>query len=153
MTEPDIKTPSVEIRECRHEDFDGVFPLLRQLWPECAIDPEKMRDIYRQLLEAATSYVLCALSDGHITGFCDFYVRDSLWQQGKLAYVDELVVDESMRGRGTGAALLEQAAGTARDLGCSRIELDSAFHRTDAHRFYDNQGWEKRAFLFGKDLT
>jgi GNAT superfamily N-acetyltransferase len=153
MMGPDTETPLVEIRECRLEDFDGVFPLLRQLWPESNIDPEKMRDIYLRLLEAATSHVFCALSGGRITGFCDFYVRDSLWQQGKLAYVDELVVDESMRGRGTGAALLEYAAGTARDLGCSRIELDSAFHRTDAHGFYDNQGWQRRAFLFGKDLT
>ena len=36
--------------------------------------------------------------------------------------------------------------------GCASIELDSAFHREDAHRFYESQGFENRAFLFSKSL-
>jgi hypothetical protein len=33
-----------------------------------------------------------------------------------------------------------------------RLELDSAFHRTNAHAFYDKLGFEKRAYLFTKEI-
>jgi glucosamine-phosphate N-acetyltransferase len=33
-----------------------------------------------------------------------------------------------------------------------RVELDSAFHRKQAHRFYEQLGFENRAYLFSKAL-
>jgi len=32
------------------------------------------------------------------------------------------------------------------------VELDSAFHRIESHRFYENLGFQKRAFTFSKEL-
>jgi GNAT superfamily N-acetyltransferase len=147
------QVPDVLIRDCEPEDFEEVLPLLCQLWPDLELDPAVSREVFCRLLEAEECFVMCAVAGGRIVGFCDFNVRHSLWQQGRLAYVDELVVEESFRGRGIGAALLERAALMARDLGCARIELDSAFHRAEAHGFYDNQGWERRALLFSRNLA
>jgi GNAT superfamily N-acetyltransferase len=79
-------------------------------------------------------------------------VRKSLWGQGFLGYVDELVVDESRRGEGIGGMLLERALELAKKGGCRRVELDSAFHRADAHRFYENHGFEGICQLFGRDI-
>lgn len=35
---------------------------------------------------------------------------------------------------------------------CQAIELDSAFFRESAHRFYNNMGFEKRGYVFSKLL-
>ncbi len=40
----------------------------------------------------------------------------------------------------------------AGDSKCKRIELDSAFHRKGAHRFYESLGYGNRAYLFSKQL-
>jgi hypothetical protein len=32
------------------------------------------------------------------------------------------------------------------------VELDSAFHRSQAHKFYQQEGFENRAYLFSKPL-
>jgi hypothetical protein len=39
-----------------------------------------------------------------------------------------------------------------RKAGCSKIELDSAFHQTDAREFYWQQRFENRAYMFSKSL-
>jgi len=63
-----------------------------------------------------------------------------------------MVVDESCRGTGIGSSLLEKASDIARLSGCKKIELDSGFPREKAHKFYEKLGFEKRAYLFSKDL-
>jgi len=40
----------------------------------------------------------------------------------------------------------------ARNYSCKRLELDSDFHRTIAHDFYEGIGFEKRAYLFTKEI-
>jgi GNAT superfamily N-acetyltransferase len=64
-----------------------------------------------------------------------------------------LIVDVQYQGRGIGTSLLAWISHEAAKSGCSRIELDSAFHRKDAHKFYEAQGFENRAFLFSKVLS
>jgi glucosamine-phosphate N-acetyltransferase len=37
-------------------------------------------------------------------------------------------------------------------VGCKQFELDSAFHRKEAHAFYEQRRFERRALLFSKPL-
>ena len=69
-------------------------------------------------------------------GLCSIYIRNNLKAEGNLANIDEFVVDEIMRGQQIGNLLLEDAEATARKNGCKSLELESSFHREDAHRFY-----------------
>jgi len=48
--------------------------------------------------------------------------------------------------------LLARLEAIATERNCSRIELDSAFHRKRAHRFYQQCGFENRGFIFSKTL-
>jgi hypothetical protein len=38
-TGPAVNAPEPHMRPCRAEDFDEVLALLRQLWPDVALDP------------------------------------------------------------------------------------------------------------------
>jgi ribosomal protein S18 acetylase RimI-like enzyme len=69
-----------------------------------------------------------------------------------LGNIDELVVDREYRNQGIGKLLMNEMEAIAKNRGCKRLELDSAFHRTNAHAFYEKQGFEKRAYLFSKEI-
>jgi GNAT superfamily N-acetyltransferase len=141
-----------QIRECRGGDFARVVELLGQLWPDRRLDVSSLQKVYeRGLLSEQQAYV-CALENEQIIGFGSLTFKNNLWQEGYLAHVDELVVDRAYRERGIGTQLLAHLIEIARRKGCRRVELDSAFHRTKAHQFYESQGFENRAFLYSKQL-
>ncbi len=144
--------PSILIRPTKQADFDDILPLLKQLWPANPLDLKAARDIFTKGLASDKRAYLCACHDGRIIGFCTLVVRDCLWLQGDVGYLCDLVVDRKHRGSGVGTALVEKATEIARQRGCRRVELDSGFHRTAAHQFYERRGFEKRAFLFSKVL-
>jgi GNAT superfamily N-acetyltransferase len=95
---------------------------------------------------------LCAEIDERMIGFCSLAVRENLRVESFVAHIDELIIDESFRRMGFGAELLKAAVAEAKKRGCKIIELDSAFYREDAHRFYAKEGFSKRAYLFAKEL-
>ena len=66
--------------------------------------------------------------------------------------IDQIVVRPEMRGRGIGAALMEQAETLASTLDVVRVQLDSWDFNTSAHEFFENQGYRKFNFRFWKWL-
>jgi ribosomal protein S18 acetylase RimI-like enzyme len=143
----------VNYHECREEDFEEVFQFLKQLWPGKKLDEAGLRGVFIKGIKSEDKYYLCAEEDGRLVGFCSLSVKNSLWQEGNLGHVDELVTDESYRGRGIGTEMLRMVVEIAEAKRCKRIELDSAFERKDAHQFYKNNGFEERAILFSKCLA
>ena len=143
---------TIRIRRCQSEDFESVLMLLCQLWPNQELDRNLVRSVFNRALASDQQVYLCALVEQQVVGFGSLSVKNNLWQQGYLAQVDELVVEEKHRGRGIGIQLLVNLIDLARQRHCGRIELDSAFHRDQAHRFYEGQGFTKRAYLFTQAL-
>lgn len=140
------------VRECAMDDFEGVFALLEQLWPERELDRDTMLGTFRECLESDSIYFACAFENGEPFAFVSIAYMLSLWSQGTVAYIGELVVDERRRSKGIGALMLEHACKEARARGCNQLVLDSAFHRKGAHRFYANRGFEERGVIFGKGI-
>lgn len=142
----------VTIRSTQPQDFEEILPLLKQLWPANPIDMQAARDIFNRGLASDRRAYLCACLGEKIIGFGTLMIRDCLWLQGDVGYICDLVVSQEHRGSGVGTALVERAVQIARQRGCRRVELDSGFHRLEAHRFYVRRGFEKRAFLFSRIL-
>jgi len=140
------------IRRCSVDDFDAILPLLQQLWPDKTIDSGASRRVFARGVDSSSQEYICATIDSKVVGFCSLVVKNNLWQEGYLGHIDELVVEESVRGRGIGRALLDHITQSARERGCKRIELDTAFHRKAAHQFYEDNGFHNRAYLFSKVL-
>ena len=69
-----------------------------------------------------------------------------------LGHIDELVVDDREQQRGIGTIILNYIIEMGLQLGCRRIELDSAYHRKQAHQFYQRKGFVNRAILFSKQV-
>ena len=146
------KSKSVTIRDAKTKNFDSVFLLLSQLWPDKKLDKILLKKVYSRLLNSDHEELFCAEIEGQIVGFCTLSIRDSLWQESRMGHICELVVDETFRGKKIGTNLIRKAINVAQKRGCKKIELDSAFHRKEAHHFYRKIGFEGRAYLFSKNI-
>jgi len=58
--------------------------------------------------------------------------------------IEDVVVDESARGRGVGEALVRECIEVARSRGASIVELQTARSREAANRLYPRMGFELR---------
>lgn len=143
---------TVEIRECRTEDFDAVAKLLHQLWPDKIFDRRALKHVYEHALGSAQQKLIVGLVDGKLVGFCSLTIKNNLWVCGNLGTVDELIVDANYRRTGIGKQLINKIFQIAIENNCKRIELDSSFHRKEAHRFYESIGFKSRALWFTKIL-
>ncbi len=142
----------IKIKKPKQEDFIDVYLLLKQLWPEKKIKRKVLEKVFTEGLKSTAGEYLVAWFDDVIIGFISVHYRNSLWQEGMLAHIDEMVVDEDYRGKGVGTLLLDECLKTAVKKKCLRIEVDSALKRLDAHRFYKSKNFENRAYLFSREL-
>jgi putative acetyltransferase len=143
----------VQIRPAGPRDFEQVLPLLGQLWPNARIGPSALRRSFEASLAAPGHFAFCAVRGETAIGFATLFLRESLWQQNRIGYIGELIVDAGQRGRGLGSALIRHLSAVAASHGCSHLELDSAPHRTDAHRFYERCDFQRRSILFSLPLV
>jgi len=60
------------------------------------------------------------------------------------AWIEDVVVDESARGRGAASALTNAAVARAVELGARTVDLTSRPSREDANRLYQKLGFVKR---------
>ena len=74
--------------------------------------------------------------------FCIFqqHKENSILTDIKTLYIDDLCVDEKMRGRHIGKELYDAAVKLARDSGCYNLTLNVWSCNPSAMRFYEAQG-------------
>ena len=72
---------------------------------------------------------------------------------GLRAWIEDVVVDESARGRGVGQALNQAALTRARAAGCRTVDLTSRPSREAANRLYQRMGFlERETNVYRYDL-
>jgi ribosomal protein S18 acetylase RimI-like enzyme len=99
-------------------------------------------DILSRVVEFASNTVLVARLGDEIVGTLTLVIFPAL--TGVRARIEDVVVDESARGRGVGAALTTAAVRLARQRGASAVELTSRPARTTANRLYQRLGFQSR---------
>jgi len=142
----------VIIRKATESDFEKVYPLFEQLWPNKELDKTALRIVFNRGVNSDTDELLCLVYSDELIGFCAYAIVNNLWQAGYISYMYAMVVDEKQRGKGFGTMLINESIKDSKAKGLKRLELDSAFHREKAHEFYLKLGFEKRAFLFSHSL-
>jgi GNAT superfamily N-acetyltransferase len=154
MMSSDQKSESlaVTIRHCLLADFPQVLSLLEQLWPTAELDPTGLEQCFCQAMAAENQFYLGAEVGQRLVGFGTLSIKYNLWAHGRLACIDELVVDAAYRGRGVGCQLLAFLELVARQRGAHRVELASAFHRQESHAWYRRRGYSELSIVFSKPL-
>jgi ribosomal protein S18 acetylase RimI-like enzyme len=63
---------------------------------------------------------------------------------GRRAWIEDVITDETARGRGIGEALTRAMIARAAELGCTTVDLTSRPSREAANRLYQRVGFEPR---------
>jgi N-acetylglutamate synthase-like GNAT family acetyltransferase len=142
------------IRKARSEDFKEIYVLLKQLWEgdEKEFNEKKLEHMFNRMLTSELRELICAEIDNNIVGYCALSMKEDLYEEGICGRIDEMVIDKSLRGKGIGSKLLVEIIAKAKEKGCKSIELNSATHRKDAHKFYEKNGFEMSGYAFYKEL-
>jgi len=140
------------IRSCCSDDFGAVVRLLRQHWPEEEFREGPLRGAFERGLASPRQRYLCAELESRVVGFASLTLKSSLRHEGAIGHVDELIVDPDHRCRGIATLLMQRIEELALAVGCTRLELDAAFHRKEAHAFFEQRRFARRALLFSKPL-
>src|SRR3954469_4901369 len=141
---------SLRIRTATADDVVALGSLLGQLgYPTNADDIPARLD---RLQARPGTAVLVAESDGDVVGALTVHMLPTLHTNEPAAWLTAVVVEETARGQGIGAALVEKAEQWAVDHGATRISLTSALHRTRAHEFYKDLSYEQTGVRLAKTL-
>ena len=138
MSEPVIKQARTD-----HEVL-ACHQVISQLRPHLG-PSEFLAAVRRQEVQG---YRLLALEeDDQVRAAVGYRVTEML-RTGRVLVIDDFVTDSTARSRGYGRLLHDRLVEEARSAGCTTVELDSAVHRTDAHRFYFRRRMSVVAFHF-----
>ncbi len=141
------------IREITRADRDRVLELLRQLWPEKQLEADGVSGVMERYLTSSDYWVYGYEQRGAIQGMITISFRWSLFHQGEVAIIEDLVVDEAHRGQGMGKALVSFVETyLARESRGGTVEVNSDFHREAAHSFWASCGYSRLGFQFRKEI-
>ena len=96
------------------------------------------------LLKDPNRPILIAEEDGQVAGYCFCIFQevrgDSVLCDRKTLYIDDLCLDENVRGSGIAKALYEKACQFARESGCQAVTLNVWCGNDRAMAFYEKMG-------------
>ena len=113
--------------------------LLPQLNPQLPVPT--MERLQRMVADPAVTLLLARDGDQIVGTTTVIVYTTPFWIKARL---DEVVVDESARGKGVGAALVKASIDLAREKGVEVVELQSGVQREEANRLYPRMGFKLR---------
>lgn len=149
MAHKEINFSKIQIQESQTvKDMHIVYPVICQLRNN--IDIETFLERAKNAKQGGYK-LFYACFDCQILGAIGLRIQDDLcW--GHNLYIDDLVVDEALRGKGIGEALMKFALKLAYSQKCEYVRLASGISRTEAHNFYEKLGYHKSSFSFALKL-
>ena len=126
-----------------------VTSLLSEFGAPRTPPPERMDAVLRTFddhlrrVERGEARLMVAEQDGVAVGVCSLEWRAPFWTAETHAWLPDLVVTESARGRGIGRALLADAMEAAAAHGATQLSLESGRTRTAAHGLYRSCGFSQ----------
>ena len=143
----------MEIRFADRRDIPGMIDLLQQVGEvHHQIRPDLFRSGAQKYDEAALEAlladpsrpILAAILDGKLAGYAFCILQetknDPVLCDRKVLYIDDLCVDEAIRGQGIATALYARVLDYARELGCHAVTLNVWCGNDSAMGFYEKCG-------------
>lgn len=143
----------MEIRFASSRDIPGMIHLLQQVGEvHHQIRPDLFRAGAQKYDEAALETlladtnrpILIADIGGMVAGYAFCILQetknDPVLCDRKVLYIDDLCVEETMRGRGIAGALYERVLEYAGEMGCNAVTLNVWCGNDGAMKFYEKAG-------------
>ena len=142
----------VAIRKAAESDLPAVL----RLYAQPGMDNGRVLtvDAAAKILRRMETYpeyavYVATANDGSVVGTFALLVMDNLAHMGTpSAVVEDVCVEERLRGQGIGTAMMDFGMEFARQRGCYKLVLSSNSARERAHAFYRSLGFEQHGLSF-----
>ena len=129
----------ITIRKGTPADVEPALLLIKEL---AAFEkaPEQVINTVKQMLidgygEKPIFDLLVAEADQKIAGIAIYFIKYSTWK-GKCLYLDDIVVQESLRGKGIGKQLFDAVVAEAKLCNCQQLQWQVLNWNYPAINFY-----------------
>jgi GNAT superfamily N-acetyltransferase len=128
----------IEISPFRPGDRAGWEALARgyKAFYRDPMPDEAYEQTWRRLTDGTELLGLGARLDGQLAGLAHYFFHPAFWS-GPACYLQDLFVDETLRGQGAGRALIEAVAAAARERGADRFYWHTQEGNATARLLYD----------------
>lgn len=134
---------SITIRRAVKEDCTRLLELVQEL----AVYEKAPNEVTVSLEHFTESgfgpnpvwWAFCAEENGVVQGFALYYIRYSTWK-GQAMYLEDILVTESMRGKGMGKLLFDRLIEEAKEKGFNRMVWQVLEWNEPAINFYKKYG-------------
>jgi GNAT superfamily N-acetyltransferase len=141
------------IRKITEKDFTRVAELLHQLWPEKQFQYDELRRVLKKYIKESNYEIHGYEEKGILVGLVTISFRWAVFYEGKVATIEELVVDQTYQDKGIGNKLVRFVEDVmVKDKKVKGIELSSDLRRKSTHEFWEKCGYPKLAYQFRKEL-
>ncbi|MCD6191446.1 MAG: GNAT family N-acetyltransferase [Sulfurimonas sp.] len=138
----------MQIRELDLKELQTVYEVLSQLRIELSY--KEFEDLIYDMRHM--EYKMIGIMDREeLICYAGVAVQTNLYHKRHL-YVFDLVTDKKYRAKGYGKMMLDYLVDYAKMGMCENIVLSSGFAKEDAHRFYEENGFDKKSSVFLKTL-
>lgn len=126
-----------------NEVTDELVEAWQRLMPQLSSSsPAPSRAQLQQIVDSEATIMFMARDEGRLVGSLSLaFFRVPT---GVLSWIEDVVVDESARGKGIGEALTRAALEKAKQLGVKTVDLTSRPTREAANRLYQRVGFQTR---------
>jgi GNAT superfamily N-acetyltransferase len=138
----------IQIRAAQTTDADDLFQLAKEFATSFAPEKSAFDISFKKLLMTSDACLAVAESEGKIIGYVLGFDHDTFYANGRVAWVEEIMVHADFRKKGIGKLLMAHFEKWARVRNSKLIAL--ATRR--ASSFYKAIGYEESAVYFRKLL-
>jgi Acetyltransferases len=143
---------SMQVREVETGDLDGLLALYTQLhgnpMPEISAG---LQTLWNRILRDPNHHIVVVDDGGRIVSSCVVMIIPNLTHnQRPYALIENVITDESCRGRGCATAALDYAKRLAVKEACYKIMLMTGSKEAGTLNFYKHAGYnssDKTAFI------
>jgi GNAT superfamily N-acetyltransferase len=89
---------------------------------------------------------------GREIGRAFLYILQNNLHKEPFGYLEDVYIDEDLRGKGIGTKLLNEVIEEARNRGCYKIVATSRYFREEVHKLYERLGFKKQGIEFRLDF-
>ena len=144
-------TNTIKISTATEHDIPALTELLGLLFSQEAefqADPAvQQRSLIELIANPALGTILVARRDGEAIAMVSLLFSISTALGGRVAWLEDMIVQPDWRGRGIGSTLLKHAVDHCRSEGLKRITLLTDGHNLAAQRFYQKHGFSCSAMM------
>ena len=141
----------MEFRRLTSDDLPSLLELYNQLDEDNDKGSfEESEKVWKEIESNPNIQYFGAVDNGKVVSTCyAVYIPNLTRGNRGICFIENVVTDKDHRSKGLASKVIDMAVSFAKERNCYKAILQSGISRTEAHKFYENRGFNgssKKAF-------